>query len=225
MRAATSPSPVRPRGRPRSFDEDRVLGAVLDTFWTKGYAATSLDDLAAAGGVKRPSLYAAFGGKEEMYLRALGLFEAGLAAELKRCLDPSLPLAEGLRALYRGGIETYLAGPAGPRGCLAVCTATAAAVEEPAIRAALRRVLARVDQALTARLETAMEKGEIPKGAQPRALAGIAAASLHSIAVRARAGTPKAELIALADAAVGLLAGASPTQGGRARPRRAAPGA
>jgi AcrR family transcriptional regulator len=175
-RSADASRPAaRPRGRPRSFDEKKVLGAVLDTFWTRGYAATSLDDLAAAGQVKRPSLYAAFGGKEEMYLRAFALFEARLTAELGRCLDPSRPLAEGLAAMYRGAIDTYLAGPAGPRGCLAVCTATTAAVEEPAIRAALQGVLTRLDEGLAARFRAARAAGEIPPGPPAKRLAQIAA--------------------------------------------------
>jgi AcrR family transcriptional regulator len=218
-RSADASRPAaRPRGRPRSFDEKKVLGAVLDTFWTRGYAATSLDDLAAAGQVKRPSLYAAFGGKEEMYLRAFALFEARLTAELGRCLDPSRPLAEGLAAMYRGAIDTYLAGPAGPRGCLAVCTATTAAVEEPAIRAALQGVLTRLDEGLAARFRAARAAGEIPPGPPAKRLAQIAAGSLHSIAIRARAGTAKRELLALAAAAVTLLAGApAPKHTGRTR--------
>ena len=82
----TIPAPKK-RGRPRLFDESQVLEAVMDTFWTRGYSSTSLDDLAEAAGINRPSLYATFGDKQTMYLRAVAYFEAAMEAQLRLSLQ------------------------------------------------------------------------------------------------------------------------------------------
>ena len=65
----------RARGRPRKFDAEQVLGNALLVFWTKGFAGTSLDDLAHAMAMKRPSIYNAFGDKQSLYRAALGAFQ------------------------------------------------------------------------------------------------------------------------------------------------------
>src|SRR4051812_36374931 len=61
-------SPGRPRGRPRGFDPEAALGQARDVFWDAGFAASSLDELSAAMEMNRPSVYAAFGDKETLYL-------------------------------------------------------------------------------------------------------------------------------------------------------------
>lgn len=196
----------RPRGRPRTFDEDQVLGAVLETFWTKGYAACSLDDLAAAAQVSKPSLYAAFGDKRAMYLRAMQRFTGELEAALGAALDPGRPLADGLSAFFSAGLERFLSGDRGPRGCLVMCTAVTEAVGDPAIRAALAAVLAEIDAALERRFEAARTAGELSRDADPAVLAALAGAALHSLAIRARAGERLDRLTSFTSAAVGMFA-------------------
>ena len=71
VNAKPPPQEAVKRGRPRAYDPDAALKAARDVFWVKGYAATSLDDIAEATGMNRPSLYAAFGDKEAIYLAAL----------------------------------------------------------------------------------------------------------------------------------------------------------
>lgn len=179
------------------------MEAVSDTFWTKGFSAASLDDLAQAAGVTRPTLYAAFGDKRAMYLGMLAAYEQalerGLAATLSR------PLAEGLGAFYEGVVSLHVSGER-QRGCPIFCTAVTESVEEPAIREAVARVLATLDRVLEARFVEARAKGEIPADADPVTLARLAAATLHTLAIRARAGTDPAELRALAAGAVRHLA-------------------
>lgn len=189
----------RRRGRPRAFDERTALAAVLDTFWTKGFSATSLDDLAAATGLARPSLYAAFGDKRGMYLAALAQLEAELRDVLASCLSPERPLRDGLIAFFEASTTLYVSGPH-PRGCLVVCTAPAEAVEDPAVRDALARVLAMLDAAFAARF--AME----PDGPDADTRAMLASAILHSLAIRARAGQGPGKLEQLARAGVDALA-------------------
>lgn len=199
------PTPKK-RGRPRLFDESQVLAAVLDTFWTRGYAGTSLDDLAEAAGINRPSLYATFGDKQTMYLRAVAYFEAAMEAQLRLSLDQDRPLIEGLVEFYQSSIEFYLSGEGPPRGCLVICTAATEAPEEPAIRQALARVLAKMDHAFEARIARAVERGELSRSADPRVLGQLAAAVMHSLAVRARAGSKREQLLTFSrTAAVQIL--------------------
>src|SRR5438270_921931 len=102
--------------RPRSFDLDVAADQALQLFWTKGYEGTTLDDLTAAMGINRPSLYAAFGGKEQLFRRALARYVAGPAARLGAALA-----AESAREVAFRILRFYAdaAGdPDRPRGCL-----------------------------------------------------------------------------------------------------------
>ena len=127
-----APGQTRGRGRPRKFDERAVRQMIMETFWQKGYAATSLDDLSKATGLVRPSLYAAFGNKEAMFLRAMDDFvirvQGGLARQIPRDATPE----EALRAVYMAMLAIYRGEPLEQaRGCLVFSTAVAAA---PCIR-------------------------------------------------------------------------------------------
>ena len=199
-------SGAKPRGRPRTFDEDRVLGSILDTFWTKGYTACSMDELANAARVSKPSLYAAFGDKLGLYLRAMDRFTGEFEGEVDAALGRDRPLAEGLTAFYQVCLERFLSGDQGPRGCLVLCTAATEAVVEPEIRGVLAGVLSRFDGALERSFVKAVESGQISRDADPRALASLAAAVLHSLAIRVRAGEPRDRLDALIAAAVRTFA-------------------
>lgn len=199
----------RPRGRPRSFDEDKALDGLAQIFWSRGFAASSLDDLAKAAGVTRPSLYMAFGDKRQMYQRVLARYAAELEATMATCLSDDVPARQGLSDYYRLSIEHFLSGDDGPRGCLAVCTASAEAAESPEIRHDLAGVLAGMDKGFERYFAAAARRGELPPGADPAALAGVAAGFSHTLAIRARAGAGRDELRALADQATKLLFPAS----------------
>ncbi|MES2443592.1 MAG: TetR/AcrR family transcriptional regulator [Pseudomonadota bacterium] len=189
MRTGTEIS--RPRGRPRSFDRDTVLRAAGQRFRTHGFAATSLDDLADATGVNRPSLYAAFGDKRAFYLAALERTEAWLAESFAGLRQANLPARKAVERMLRFSIDTYLSGEQGPSGCIALNTATAEAVTDPEIRAALARILALEDR----EIEALLEQGGSPA---PRAHAAIVAGVLHSLSIRARAGESKEKMLAIA---------------------------
>ncbi|HKE14967.1 MAG TPA: TetR/AcrR family transcriptional regulator [Kofleriaceae bacterium] len=206
-RAEGSPSGTRRRGRPPAYDRELALERALDAFWKAGYAATSLDDLSAATGMNRPSLYGAFGDKRDLYLLALEHYRASSRAGVARALAPERSLREGLAALYAGALSRYLAGERGGRGCFLVSTATTEAVASPEVRAVMAESMRELDQAFEARLRLAAERGELPAGADPKALARLAQAVLHTLAIRARAGEERAVLDEIAASGVDLICG------------------
>src|SRR3954451_10999173 len=99
---AAEPAPKR--GRPRAFDPDAALDAALAVFWRKGFEGTSLPDLTEAMGINRPSLYAAFGNKEELFRKALDRYLEGPARSGREALDePSSRSA--VERLLRGAAD------------------------------------------------------------------------------------------------------------------------
>lgn len=188
----------RPRGRPRGFDPDVALKAAAERFRTFGYAATSLDDLAAATGLARPSLYAAFGDKKALYLAALARTHRRLEATFGALEAAALPKAQLLKTIFASTIDLYLTGDIGPAGCIAVNTASTEAVADPEIRAALHGFLVMED----VRMAQILAASGI---AQPEAAARILMSVIHSLAVRTRAGTPRAELDTIAADCIALL--------------------
>jgi AcrR family transcriptional regulator len=193
------------RGRPRAYDPDAAITRAIGTFWKAGYSATSLDDLSQALGMNRPSLYAAFGDKEALYRKALEHYwQLGYDA-MREALAYDRPIREALFRVYERALSFYFPPKGEPRGCFAIGTATSEAVTHPQIRATLREGLRELDRAFEARLRAAKARGEVSRKSDPRALALLASATLHTIAIRSRAGESRAALEALARSAVGMI--------------------
>ena len=196
----------RRRGRPRAYDPQTALERATDRFWRSGYSSTSLDDICAAVGMNRPSLYAAFGDKHTLYLKALQRYwRLSLVAVQEALADGEQTLEEALMGVYDGQLSLYFSGDGLPRGCFAIGTATAEAVDDAEIRSSLADGLRTLDADLEARIRLAREKGELRDDADPAALAVLASATLHTIAIRARAGVPRAELREIALKAVSVI--------------------
>ncbi|QAY77805.1 TetR/AcrR family transcriptional regulator [Sphingosinicella sp. BN140058] len=202
---------TRRRGRPPAFDRDDVLLKARDAFWRSGYAATSLDDLAAATGLNRPSLYGAFGDKRALYLATLERTRADMLAALERALAAPGPLRLLLTRLYAGAVQLYRRGDPAGRGCFLVGTAVTEAAVENEVRTVLTVSFEQLDGAFEAKFREAL--AELPPGADPVAHAKLATGMLHTLAVRARGGASEAELQAVADAAVTMLCGAGTKDG------------
>jgi AcrR family transcriptional regulator len=202
-----SPEPKR-LGRPRAYDPQTALQRATDRFWKSGYSGTSLDDISAETGMNRPSLYAAFGDKHTLYLKALeNYWQLSHLTMREPLADGSLSLDEALMQAYDGQLSIYFSGDDQPRGCFVIGTAVTEAVEDPEIRSSLAEGFRMLDADLEARFRMAREKGELKDDADPAALAMLASAVLHTIAIRARAGTPRAELREIARKAVAVICG------------------
>ena len=196
----------RRRGRPRAYDPQTALQRATERFWRSGYSGTSLDEICAAVGMNRPSLYAAFGDKHTLYLKALQRYwRLSLIAVREALADSDQTLEEALMRVYDGQLSIYFSGDGLPRGCFAIGTATTEAIDDAEIRSSLAEGLRTLDADLEARIRMAREKGELKDDADPAAFAVLASATLHTIAVRARAGVPLAELRAIALKTVSVI--------------------
>jgi TetR/AcrR family transcriptional regulator, copper-responsive repressor len=188
------------RGRPRAFDPQVALKQASDAFKSGGYASTSLDDIVRATGLNRPSLYAAFGDKKSLYLAAIERLWGAIEAQFTALEGRNLPLDQTLKRIMSASIDSYVGGEAGPRGCLAICTASAEAAGDADIRKALADVLDLMDERIAGFYARAGDN-------QPLRKARLIAAVLHSLSVRARAGTPRAVLEEMAEEALRHLSG------------------
>jgi len=195
------------RGRPRAYDPKTALARAADTFWKAGYAGTSLDDLAAATGMNRPSLYAAFGDKRELYLKTLEHYRDEYRALARRILADDPTLRVFLKRFYDAALDIYLAGEGGARGCYSIGTAATEAAVDPNVRAFLADSTRNTDAFLKSRIDKARERGEIAQDADTTALAYLATATMHTVASRSRAGLARKELDAIVDAAINVICG------------------
>jgi AcrR family transcriptional regulator len=206
--AQNKPTEGKGRGRPRAYDPQTALQQALGVFWNTGYSGASLDSIATAAGMNRPSLYAAFGDKHALYIKALDQYwETAHAAMRTALTDPNLTLEQALTGFYEGQLAIYFSGDGQPRGCFAIGTATTEAVEDPQIRDVLSLRLGQLDADLQARLEQAIDAGELKPGSDPTALAVLVSSLLHSISIRARAGKSREELTGLAHIAIKVICG------------------
>jgi AcrR family transcriptional regulator len=197
----------RRRGRPRAYDPDTALARAADVFWRNGYDGTSLDDLVAATGMNRPSLYAAFGDKRDLYLKTLARYRDTARAVTLTLLADDPPLRVFLDRFYKAALDLYLAGEGGARGCYTIGTAATQATVDSKVRAFLAEGVRNSDAFLAEQFSRARERGEIPRSADPAMLAQLATATLHTLAVRARAGLPRRELAALVATAIDVICG------------------
>jgi AcrR family transcriptional regulator len=215
QKSRTVPQPSPRRGRPRAFDPDVALARAVDAFWDAGFAATSLDDLTEAMGMNRPSLYGAFGDKQALYRKAFDLYRERTRQALAAAVTGDQPLRVALRRIYDTAIAIYLSGDSGARGCFIIGTAVAQAVADPDVRAALADTLREIESAFRARMARAQRNGELAADVDPAKLAKLAAATLYSLTIHARAGAGRAALDAIADAAVDVICGPAKGGGGK----------
>ncbi|APV52512.1 hypothetical protein BWI17_17375 [Betaproteobacteria bacterium GR16-43] len=191
--------PRRTRGRPRAFEPEAALDHARRVFLQKGFAAASLDDLAAATGLNRPSLYAAFGDKEQLYVLALRRYVGQLLAGLDAILAEEAPVAVRMKRVFEAAIRLYCAPPH-HAGCMLVSTATTESPGRPVIAVASAELIAEFDRRFEKCFKRAIGAAELARKPAARTRAHMASALLHTLAVRARTGTPAAELAAIANA-------------------------
>lgn len=172
--------------RPRSFDPDVVLGAALDLFWSKGYRATSFDDVTRATGINKPSLYAAFGDKQALFARVLERYHAMLLAHAAAALGGAGSTREAI-ATWLTSFVPSCSGPGGVRGCLSVNASLEAAVlADAAVAKAVAAYNRKLEGLLTDAICRGVASGELARAVEPRAAARLLLAAQTGLLVRAR---------------------------------------
>jgi TetR/AcrR family transcriptional regulator, copper-responsive repressor len=179
----------------------------MDVFWGHGFAATSLDDVSAATGLNRPSLYGAFGDKRALYMQAYDQYRKRLNDQFRPMFAAREPLRTKLMRILTAALDLYLSGPNGPRGCFTVLSAASEAIADPGLHNLVGEAIDGTDRAFGRLFADARTAGELPQDVDPRRLARVASATLHTLSIRARARIPRAELSPIIDDAVTTICG------------------
>ncbi|MFE7801516.1 TetR/AcrR family transcriptional regulator [Nocardia sp. NPDC057440] len=214
-------------GRPRQFDPDAALNRAMDVFWRQGYEGTALSDLTEAMGINRPSLYAAFGNKEDLFRKVLDRYIEGPRAFATHALNR--PTAVEVAEALMSGTIALTAGPNTPRGCLLVSHAHACGPDTDTIRAEVIARRTSSTAALCHRLERARAEGDLPIEADPKALAYFVTAIIDGIATQAANGCNHEDLRHISELALRMWPARTPVWAAdlsrplyRSRPVRAA---
>lgn len=186
-----------PRGRPRKFDIDDAIEKAMLVFWSKGYERSSIPDLTEAIGIERPSLYAAFGSKEELFRLALDRYRRDPASYVNKALAKRT--AAGVMAALLYGVIELTTDPNRPGGCLFVCGTHPLTRRDDGLHSDLadRRIAGEND--IRNRFEQAQLDGDLSEGTDPAVVAKMAATLIWGISIQAANGSSRDELNAMAD--------------------------
>lgn len=189
----------KPRGRPRSFDRDKALGRAMHVFWKQGYEATSVNDLTRAMHINPPSLYAAFGDKEHLYLEALERYQRSRLESVTKWLDEE-PTAKAAVARLLTEAAGLLVRSGAPRGSMLVLSAMNCADASLQSRLAQRRASGRT--ILKARIDRGAREGELPPGTDTATVTDFYMTVFQGMSVQARDGATRKSLLATGEAAM-----------------------
>ena len=181
-----------PSGRTRQFDIDEALDRALEVFWTRGYEGSTLPELTKAMGINRPSLYAAFGNKEQLFRKALDRYQTGPMAFLTEALRK--PTARAVAEAIFSGFVRMQRDREKARGCLIVSGALAAGEEAETVRRDLAQLRQAVVKTLRERFKQAIHDGDLPAATDCATLARYIATVLGGLAVQAASGATEKEL-------------------------------
>jgi len=190
---------ARSRGRPRAFDRNAALEQATQLFWHKGYAATSISDLTEAMGIGSPSLYAAFGSKDELYAEALRHYGESYDALVWGNFRAAVTAREALTAFLMDSAAslTRSCGPSAPLGCMVALSAVGSeghAELGERVRAARAEGVTRIE----VRLSRAATEGELAGDVDIPGLARFFVAVQSGMSILARDGAKRSELEAVA---------------------------
>ena len=197
------------RGRPRQFDERQVLDAALAVFWRNGYQGASLAELTRATGLSKPSLYAAFGNKEQLYLAALARYRERQLSWHAVALAAEPDLTRAMRGFLRS-VARMLTAPDLPGGCMVVTSAAACDVAglPPRVTGAIAETVSEASFGLLqARLRAESRRGRLAAGTRIAALADYFAVFMSGMAVMAKLGFGEERLFAAIEHALRALPG------------------
>ena len=184
-------------GRPREFDRAEALDQAMRLFWERGYEGTSVGDLSARLGIAKPSLYAAFGSKEELFYEALDLY---VTAYGPKPGDHATARA-AVESLLRSNAATYT-DPNVPSGCMIVLAAAVGPPQNAEVRAHVAALRQGSTDDIARRIERGIAEGDVPAGTDPAVMAAFYTTVLNGLALQARDGADSAALARVIDGAM-----------------------
>ncbi len=189
--------------RPRSFNPDETLDLARDVFWRKGFQSTSLDDITAATGLAKPSLYAAFGDKNALFLKVLDRYHERIIANAQRILNEG-PSARGAIERWLTGFVPFCSGVRGSRGCLSINTAADGTSDQNEVRKKVERFNRKLEELLRNRLRA--DRAQFSDAFDPDSAAHTIMAIYLGLMVMARDAPDAARVRATLNQAMKLLA-------------------
>jgi TetR/AcrR family transcriptional repressor of nem operon len=190
--------------RPREFEHDVVLDRAMRLFWSRGYEATSVQDLVDRMGIQRGSLYAAFGDKRALFFAAIDRYDRVVTAKLLAALDEPASGTDAIRRFFRLKVDLAVEARR-PRGCLVTNSATELAPRDRGAATRVGAVLAKLEAAFRRAVVRAQKAGEIDPARNPRALARFLTSSAQGLSVMARTFPERAVLEDIVDVILAVL--------------------
>ena len=190
------------RGRPRRFDREKALIAAMRLFWQKGYTATSMADLYQAMGINSPSLYGAYGSKEDLYQEVINYYVQQMAPRIWSVLASADSAYEGVAGWLNCSAEVLTCKDF-PPGCM-VTLSTVASEGNERLGACVTRCRLEGQQILADRLKQAVAEGELPEATDTRALAQMYVSLQQGMSLQARDGASREDLRKVARLAMNL---------------------
>jgi AcrR family transcriptional regulator len=184
-------------GRPREFDPDQALDRALKVFWRSGYEGASMADLTEAMGITKPSLYAAFGNKEELFRKALDRYVDGPGGYVQVALAKPTAREAVEHLLYQAA--DAVTDPENPPGCLAVQGALCCGEAAETIKQELMSRRANGEENLRKRFARAISEGDLPRESNAADLARYISAIVQGMAVQAAGGVSREQLRKIAE--------------------------
>ncbi|MER6478641.1 TetR/AcrR family transcriptional regulator [Streptomyces filamentosus] len=191
--------------RTKEFDPEAALRAALDLFWARGYEATSMADLVEHLGIGRASIYATFGNKHELYLKALDRYLETRDPRLVEELSAPGPALPAVRAVVRRFAAEATAEGERLTGCFVTNSAAELGPHDPAVARRVELSWEQVETLLYAALTRARAQGELPEGRDPRTLSRMLLVLLQGVRVVGKASTDPARVRDAAEEALRLL--------------------
>jgi AcrR family transcriptional regulator len=188
------------------FDRDVALDAALEVFWEKGFEGTSIADLTDAMGINPPSLYAAFGDKEKLFLEAAERYQRNRGDSCPYTTQPTARAAIEHLLTY---MASELTGSSHPRGCMMMMAAATSSNASPALQKALAEKRVEAREHMRQRIRRGIEEGDVPAGTDAGALADFYSTIVMGMSVQAREGATRKSLLATVERAMSIFPKAS----------------
>jgi len=190
----------RPRGRPTNFDHEEALEKALHVFWARGYEGASMAELTDALGINKPSIYAAFGNKEELFRKALARYTSGPAAFVREAMKE--PTVRQVVEKFLLLAVDFFSDRSTPNGCMIVQAALTGGQGSSEIQQELIAYRKNFETSFRERFDLAKEQGDLPQHVNTKQLAKYIATIHQGMSVQATSGATREELSAIVEMAL-----------------------